>query len=191
MIIIVLVLVTCHTPDRVVQILRWLPPIAGDVRPTRASCPAPLFYIANISNLLIVFNSSTNFVIYCAFRRRFRQILFWKLCSFRSRNSLGGSSTRFGSGRAEGGTVRQAVWRGRNLLMAGAVSPRMIAAAGGGTSLMTGSYKETTFIQHHESLRVLSVRLTPKSCSSAHTANPPVASNTCCEITQSRKGRHW
>ena len=49
MVVIVLTLVFCHTPDRILQIIRWM------LVKSPLDCPNPFFYAVNISNLLIVF----------------------------------------------------------------------------------------------------------------------------------------
>ena len=68
MIIIIVVLLVCHTPDRVAQLLRVT------VSAENREYPKFTFFFTNISNFLIVLNSSTNFFIYYFLRRRFRQI---------------------------------------------------------------------------------------------------------------------
>ena len=76
MVVIVLTLVFCHTPDRILQIIRWM------LVKSPLDCPNPFFYAVNISNLLIVLNSSVNFIIYYVFRKRFRRILQLKACAW-------------------------------------------------------------------------------------------------------------
>ena len=71
MVVIIIVLIVCHTPDRVVQVLKLTSVDQSCVR-----CPHVIFYASNAANFLIVLNSSTNFLIYYAFRRRFRQNLW-------------------------------------------------------------------------------------------------------------------
>ena len=68
MVIIIVVLLVCHTPDRVAQLLRIT------VSAANREYPKFTFFFTNISNFLIVLNSSTNFFIYYFLRRRFRQI---------------------------------------------------------------------------------------------------------------------
>jgi hypothetical protein len=75
MVAIILILLVCHTPDRIVQILKYVA-----IDQSWMLCPHLLFYASNVANLLIVLNSSTNFVVYYAFRPRFRQILWQRLC---------------------------------------------------------------------------------------------------------------
>ena len=43
-------------------------------------CPQPIFFYERISDLLIVANSSLNFIVYCFCSRRFRQILIQLVC---------------------------------------------------------------------------------------------------------------
>lgn len=73
-IIIIMVVVLCHTPDRVLTVFKAIQ------KPENKHCPDPLIYASHLCNLLIVVNSSANFVIYCLFRRRFRRILCSLLC---------------------------------------------------------------------------------------------------------------
>lgn len=80
MIIIIVEFLVCHTPDRVINILKY----ASEGHSGSWTCPHPLFYAASISNVLIVFNASTNFVVYLAFRERFRRILREQVCSSES-----------------------------------------------------------------------------------------------------------
>ena len=68
MIIIIVVLLVCHTPDRVAQLLRVI------VSNGNREYPKFTFIFTNIANFLIVLNSSTNFLIYYFLRQRFRQI---------------------------------------------------------------------------------------------------------------------
>jgi len=68
-IIIIMVVVLCHTPDRVLTVFKAIQ------QPENKHCPDPLIYASHFCNLLIVINSSANFIIYCILRRRFRYIL--------------------------------------------------------------------------------------------------------------------
>ena len=68
MVIIIVVLLVCHTPDRVAQLLRVT------VSAENREYPKFTFIFTNIANFLIVLNSSTNFFIYYFLRQRFRQI---------------------------------------------------------------------------------------------------------------------
>jgi len=73
-IIIIMVVVLCHTPDRVLTVFKAIQ------KPENKHCPDPLIYASHLCNLLIVVNSSANFVVYCVFRRRFRRILRSLVC---------------------------------------------------------------------------------------------------------------
>jgi len=69
-----MIVVVCHTPDRILTVFKA-------INQTNAnSCPHPLIYAGHACNLLVVLNSSTNFIVYCAFRRRFRRILLTRVC---------------------------------------------------------------------------------------------------------------
>ena len=69
---VVIVFVICQTPELIFKILvivdRWLPHVHV------ISANATL-YFSTMSELLLVINSSVNFLIYCAFGRRFRHIM--------------------------------------------------------------------------------------------------------------------
>ena len=75
MVVIIIVVLVCHTPDRIFQVTKDF----TDVHKT--SCGHLLFYVLNACNLLIIINSSTNFIIYYVMRRGFRQILLKRFCS--------------------------------------------------------------------------------------------------------------
>ena len=81
LIVVVLVFVVCQTPALITQLLLSFLPF--DLR----GCPSPFFYYERVSDLLVVTNSSINFIIYCFCSRRFRHILvkvICKQCSFAS-----------------------------------------------------------------------------------------------------------
>lgn len=73
MIIVVLVFMLCNLPGRVVQII-WSYDIKLDCKISHQ------FLFMELSTLLEVLNSSTNFIVYCVFRHQFREILKHKLC---------------------------------------------------------------------------------------------------------------
>ena len=73
-IIIIMVVILCHTPDRVLTVFKAIQ------KPENKRCPDPLIYASHLCNLLIVVNSSSNFVVYCIFRQRFRRILCRLIC---------------------------------------------------------------------------------------------------------------
>ena len=66
MIIVIVVFMLCNAPARISQIA-W--------KYHSQECFSVAFFISAISNVLEILNSSTNFIIYCAFRRQFRTIL--------------------------------------------------------------------------------------------------------------------
>ncbi|KAK2139757.1 hypothetical protein LSH36_1631g00012 [Paralvinella palmiformis] len=75
LIVVVLVFVVCQTPALVTQLLIVILP--------EQHCPNPFFYYERISDLMVVANSSANFIIYCFCSRKFRQILVSLLCKNR------------------------------------------------------------------------------------------------------------
>jgi len=74
LIVVVVVFVVCQTPASTTQVL--LSFLSRKMR----GCPTTFFYYERISDLLIVVNSSINFIIYCFCSRRFRQILSDLMC---------------------------------------------------------------------------------------------------------------
>lgn len=73
-VVIITVVLLCHTPDRVLTVFKAI------LKPENKHCPDPLIYASHFCNLLIVVNSSANFVVYCIYRRRFRRILLSLVC---------------------------------------------------------------------------------------------------------------
>lgn len=70
MVIIIVVFMVCQTPDRVFQIIS-----------TNLRSKHPLnHYLQCFFNMLVVINSSSNFLIYYMFRKRFRKILRTGVC---------------------------------------------------------------------------------------------------------------
>lgn len=69
MVVIILELVIFHTPERICDIIRSL---SGNVN----SKPI-LLYAMNISNFLVIINSSTDFIVYYVLKSRFRRE-FWR-----------------------------------------------------------------------------------------------------------------
>ncbi|KAK2138302.1 hypothetical protein LSH36_3383g00004 [Paralvinella palmiformis] len=65
MIMVVLLFIICNAPARVVQII-W--------HYNSYQCPTAAFILNVISSVMEVLNSSSNFIIYCAFRRQFGSI---------------------------------------------------------------------------------------------------------------------
>lgn len=88
MVVIIVELIVCHAPDRIAMIVRSFYVVNGASKDSLRH-PQPLFFAVNITNLLVILNSSTDFIIYYVFRRRFRQIL----CSRLSCVGGGGSPT--------------------------------------------------------------------------------------------------
>ncbi len=72
MIVIILVFIVCQTPSALNQILYYIVE-----EKQKQTCSHYMKYY-HICNLLIIMNSSMNFVIYCVFRRQFQQDL-WAL----------------------------------------------------------------------------------------------------------------
>lgn len=87
MIIIVVVFMVCHTPDRILQIIRVSFPKLNP------RCGTPMYYLCDVANLLIIINSSTNFVIYYFLRKRFRKILMTRICALGSSLASNSPST--------------------------------------------------------------------------------------------------
>ena len=69
MIVIILVFIVCQTPASINQILFY---VVDDSAQKTCSSYAKYYHV---SNLLIIMNSSANFLIYCVFRRQFQQEL--------------------------------------------------------------------------------------------------------------------
>ena len=69
LIVVVLVFVFCQSPAFITQAL---PSVLSK---QSLYCPFSYFYYVRVSDLLVVANSSLNFVIYCFCSRRFRTIL--------------------------------------------------------------------------------------------------------------------
>ena len=74
LIVVVLVFVICQTPALITQSLFSF--LDQDSR----ICPKPFFFYERISDLMVVANSSMNFIIYCFCSRKFRQILVMLVC---------------------------------------------------------------------------------------------------------------
>lgn len=66
MIVVILVFMVCNAPARVVQIV-W--------QYNQKPCPTTPFFVIQLSNVLEVFSSSSNFLVYCGFRKQFRRAL--------------------------------------------------------------------------------------------------------------------
>ena len=75
LIVIILVVVTCHTPDRLMQLLRIF------ISSKHFVCGKPLFYVIHGCNMLVILNSSTNFIVYYLLWPAFHQKFMKWLCS--------------------------------------------------------------------------------------------------------------
>jgi len=74
LIVVVIVFVVTQTPAALTQTL------VSTLDPRRLICPSPFFFYERISDLLVVTNSSVNFIIYCLCSRRFRVALTNLVC---------------------------------------------------------------------------------------------------------------
>jgi hypothetical protein len=74
LIVVVVVFVVCQTPALVTQLLMNL--LSQESR----DCPSAFFYYERISDLMVVANSSINFIIYCFCSNKFRLILIQLVC---------------------------------------------------------------------------------------------------------------
>nr|ATG31108.1 myomodulin receptor 2 [Platynereis dumerilii] len=79
MIVIIVVFIVCQTPASINQVLFFL---VADAE--KSKCGHYIKYY-HISNLLLIGNSSVNFIIYCVFRRQFQQDLFRLICRGKAR----------------------------------------------------------------------------------------------------------
>ena len=82
--IITLVYVICELPDLTYRILRAIKFYRSDFLMTWDK----FAYFAQISNLFLTINSSTNFVWYCIAGSKFREALRWRLCYAGSGNTV-------------------------------------------------------------------------------------------------------
>ncbi len=90
MIVIIVIFILCHLPDRILQGTKsfWDPKSKG--------CYSAFQNYTAVANVLITLNSSTNFLVYYFFRKRFRRILGCLCCKAKSNNRtyrLGSLST--------------------------------------------------------------------------------------------------
>lgn len=83
LIVVVIVFIVCQTPALVTQVLRNV--LSEDKR----ECNGVYFFYERISDLLVVGNSSLNFIIYCFCSTKFRQILISLVCKNRSAATAG------------------------------------------------------------------------------------------------------
>ena len=92
MIVIVLIFLVCQTPATINQLLFYL------LESKEYQCGRAYFYYYHISNLLVSANSSVNFVVYCAFRKQFRERLV-AFCRRDRRSLIYKESYAFGNGQ--------------------------------------------------------------------------------------------
>ena len=86
---IIIIMVICHTPDRVVMLLKLF---LGTIR----SCESGwFFYLALISNLFVLLNSASSIFVYYLFRRRFRKHLYDLFCCTRSERMVSSNQKSF------------------------------------------------------------------------------------------------
>ena len=78
MVVIIVACLLCHLPERVVQIVRTILP--QPPKSTSYCSSGAMYYVQLASNLLIMTNSSTNFLVYYVFRQKFRQHLVLLCC---------------------------------------------------------------------------------------------------------------
>jgi hypothetical protein len=71
MIMVVVIFMLCQAPARIVQCVWGY---------KYNHCMEFIYYLIHISNTLEVLNSSVNFLIYCIFHKRFRDILYASYC---------------------------------------------------------------------------------------------------------------
>lgn len=74
LIVVVMVFVVTQTPAMVTQVL------GSSLSQHSITCPSAFFFYERLSDLLVVANSSLNFIIYCFCSRRFREILIELVC---------------------------------------------------------------------------------------------------------------
>jgi hypothetical protein len=81
LIVVVLVFLISQTPALITQVL------LSSMHRRDTTCPTAVYYYFRLSDLLVVANSASNFIIYCFCSKRFRQILIQLVCA----SKLGGS----------------------------------------------------------------------------------------------------
>ena len=74
MVVIIVNVIMGHLPDRILQIVKT------HSSTSFRDCSSVQYYLVALANLLIILNSSTNFLVYYLLRRSFRKILVAKLC---------------------------------------------------------------------------------------------------------------
>ena len=98
LIVVVIVFVVTQTPAAVTQI------ISSTIDLRRLVCPSPFFFFERLSDLLVVTNSSVNFIIYCLCSRRFRAALTNLVC--RQQTLPGPAKTADSRGQSSAGRRR-------------------------------------------------------------------------------------
>ncbi len=71
LIIIVLVFIVCETPELILKVITFIDRLMGNTVMSKKL----VHYFGTINELLMVFNSSVNFLVYCAFGKRFRHVM--------------------------------------------------------------------------------------------------------------------
>lgn len=71
LLLVVILTTVCQTPLAVFQMVRLM---------TRGTCGSPLYYLDNVSKVLVNVNSSCNFILYVVFCSRFRRLLAATAC---------------------------------------------------------------------------------------------------------------
>ena len=78
MCIIIVIFIGCHTPDRILQ----------GVRSFHKNVSWEYYcYLSAVCTLLIIINSSCNFLVYFFVRRRFRRLLYQTVCCVKNRRA--------------------------------------------------------------------------------------------------------
>ena len=88
-VVIVSVFIVCQTPALFNQIFWAL------FQPTERDCGRFHFYYTKLSDLLVVVNSSCNFVVYCLFGSTFRRIFLSTVCCCRQVTSMQQSQQQY------------------------------------------------------------------------------------------------
>lgn len=73
LIFVLILTILCQTPLAIFQLMR--------VMKVRSTCGSPLYYLDNVSKLLVNINSSCNFILYVVFCARFRRLLVVTACA--------------------------------------------------------------------------------------------------------------
>ena len=98
--IITLVYVVCEMPDLIYRILR----VIKFYMPNSVMSWLEFAYFAQISNLFLTINSSTNFIWYCLAGTKFRETLKWRICGARTRGSISSAMVTLSTKRTTSST---------------------------------------------------------------------------------------